>query len=331
MGEDRKKKGNGGKIRISLICFLPVCVLISCFSVIVLSAMGLMNVVYDGSVENVEVLLNNTSIDDSIIGIDESDLPKETVPDTSFETSVPPETNVPEENNPTTPPDDIIIDENDRILKLTEPATADYFKDTLFLGDSRMLGLALSSQDIGATFYASVGLAINQLETKKISKGMTAIELMKNDSKQYSKIYMMFGLNELGWVYAHRFAESYKEAVLKIRSIYPSADICIMSIMPVSEKANINSFTPESANLRIAEYNALLLELVGEIDAWYLESYELFANERGFLPIEMSSDGIHLRADSNKALMNYISNHLLGGNNQYVNTNEERMKKESVT
>ncbi len=340
MGENKEQKGNGSKIRIVLICFLPVCILLSCFSVIFLSAMGLMNVVYDGSTENVEGLLNNINIDDSIIGIDEADLPKETVADTSFDNSFPPETNIPEETLPLLPPDnmpdDTITTQNDRILKITETATADYFNDALFLGDSRMVGLALSSQDIGATFYASVGLALNQLETKKISKDLTALELMENDEKQYKKIYMMFGLNELGWAYANKFAENYKEAILKVRSIYPDADICVMSIMPVSEKANIKSFTPETANLRIAEYNSLLLELVQEIDAWYLPSYELFADERGFLPTHLSSDGIHLRADSNKKLMNYISNHmLLGVNNQYVNTSEEKDKeiinKDSVT
>ncbi|MBR4295230.1 MAG: hypothetical protein IKT56_00130 [Clostridia bacterium] len=202
----------------------------------------------------------------------------------------------------------------DRILKETLPVSDEYFEQTLFIGDSRMLGLHLSCQDIKATFYAAVGLSINQLNTKDFIKvdsetSYTVMEAIEKDGREYKRVYLMFGLNELGWSYPSVFIRSVADTIVQLRELCPEAEMCIMAVMPVSEEANVSIYKGNVANERIREYNAMLLELASDIGCWYLDTYNLFSDEQGSLPKDFAPDGIHLYSGKNRILMNFILSH----------------------
>lgn len=202
----------------------------------------------------------------------------------------------------------------DHILKETLAADEKYFENTLFIGDSRMLGLGMSCQNLGATFYAAVGLSINQLNTKKVinvdsETSYTVMEAVENSDKDFKRIYLMFGLNELGWAYPSVFVRSIGSAIERLTELCPEAEICIMAIMPISADKSVSIYTGHEANARIREYNALLLQLASEMNCWYLDSYNLLADEEGNLPGGFAADGIHMYSEQNKKLMNYIACH----------------------
>ena len=202
----------------------------------------------------------------------------------------------------------------EHILRETAVVGEDYFSETLFIGDSRMLGLSMTWKDSGATFYSAVGLSINQLNTKKVIKvdaetSYTVMEAIENDGRDYKRIYMMFGLNELGWGYPSVFVRSVKTAIEQIKVLCPNAEFCIMGIMAIAADKSVSIYTGPVANERIREFNTLLLGLASEIDCWYLDTYNLLADAEGNLPGSFAPDGIHLYSEQNNKIIAYISNH----------------------
>ena len=76
-----------------------------------------------------------------------------------------------------------------------------YFSDALFIGDSRTEGLALYGSLTNADFFSSVGLSIFKVTEKAAGNPNTgeSVTLSQNlAQKQYGKVYIMLGLNELG-------------------------------------------------------------------------------------------------------------------------------------
>ncbi len=225
-----------------------------------------------------------------------------------------------EENTPSVNPPPTVIERPavgeaaDHILKPTLPACDDYFDETLFIGDSRMVGLSMVCQDIGAAFYSAVGLSINQLGTKKVIKidaenSYTVMEAIENDQRDFKRVYMMFGLNELGWSYPSVFIRSVRNAIEQIETLCPNAEICIMAIMPIAADKKVSIYEGAEANQRIREYNSLLLQLASDMNCWYLDSYYFLADDVGNLPDEFAPDGIHLYSEQNRKLIDYISCH----------------------
>ena len=91
----------------------------------------------------------------------------------------------------------------DTEVPMTEMTTvdADYFDDALMIGDSRTVGLKEYGTLGNATFYCDSGLSIYDLENKKIMvDGIGKVSISDLlASHTYHKIYLMLGINELGY------------------------------------------------------------------------------------------------------------------------------------
>ncbi len=304
--------------KLLLFC-IPLAFSLSFVGIIVISAIGMLRpdqMLWKGfkGVDTLEKLPPETN---SLASIEESDAvefiklntPSETSSDT-YETNTPsaPEIN-PDHGDA---PDKGQV--RDHILKETAVVADDYFADTLFIGDSRMVGLGMIGQSTGATFYAGVGLSINQLNRKKIIKvnadlSYTVMEAIEKGEKVYKRVYLMFGLNELGWAYPSVFVRSVDDAVTQLRELCPGIEICLMAIMPISADKSVSIYTGAAANERIREFNSLLLQLASDRDCWYLDTYNLFADENGALPENFAADGIHMYSEQYKTLLAYIRSH----------------------
>ncbi|MBQ8208760.1 MAG: hypothetical protein IJZ89_08515 [Clostridia bacterium] len=300
--------------------YIPLTLLIAVASVLMLSAIHFMSsgeMTWTGF-EKVNQLRLSPIDTDSILAIDESLAAyiieankQETEADTTEKEEDP---NAPISNPGKTDENPESGEIRDHILKVTAAVGEDYFADTLFIGDSRMLGLSMTWQDSGATFYASVGLSINQLNTKKVIKAdaetaYTVMEAIERDEKDYKRIYLMFGLNELGWGYPSVFVRSVKTAIEQIREYCPNAEFCIMAIMPIAIDKTVSIYTGPVANERIREFNTMLLGLASELNCWYLDTYNLLADAEGNLPEGFAADGIHMYSEQNKRIISYISTH----------------------
>ena len=201
----------------------------------------------------------------------------------------------------------------DYTAPVPESAAVDdsYFDDAVFIGDSRTEGFMLYAGPSGADYLTAVGLMVDTIFTqpyiKQGDKKVTVMDALAG--MEFSKVYIMLGVNELGWVYSSIFQEYYGRIIDRIREINPDAIIYIESILPVSaEKSEKDSVYN---NPRIDEFNQLLKDLAAEKEVYYLNVAEAVADETGCLPAEGTFDGVHLKPDYCKLWKEYLTTHTI--------------------
>lgn len=193
----------------------------------------------------------------------------------------------------------------------TAPPKADnaYFDDAVFIGDSRTEGLMLYGGLSNAAFYTHKGLMVNTIFTKEAVKdGDQKITIMKALEKhKFRKVYVMLGVNELGWVYEQVFIQRYGELVDELKRLQPDAVIYIQSIMPVSQSRSQNDKVFNNERIRL--YNSLIVEMCREKGVQYLNVSEAVQDENGVLPAEATTDGIHLKPAYCVKCGDYLKSH----------------------
>lgn len=206
-------------------------------------------------------------------------------------------------------------------VPLSDPVDDDYFESSLFIGDSRTVGLYNYSGVIG-NCYAKVGLSIkNVLSTAFVevpseegTETVTVIDAIKQNSDSFSKVYICFGLNELGWVSSQVFINTYDYVIDQIRELLPDIPIYVQAIIPVTQEVSDENYNGIN-NDRIAEYNQLIAEMAFENQVYYLETTEVFGSDCGYvLDPDKSFDGIHLNKDASLTLLEYLRIHTVEGN-----------------
>lgn len=190
------------------------------------------------------------------------------------------------------------------------PAVEDsYFDDAVFIGDSRTEGLIINTGLSNATSYVYKGLMVDTVFTKPAvnqdGKKRSVMDAMK--STQFSKVYIMLGINETGWVYSQIFQSKYGDIIDGIREINPGAVIYIQGIIPVSSK--VSSTHRYITNAKINEYNLLLRELAEEKQVFYVDTENAAAAGDGSLPADAAADGIHLVKDYCEKWLDYLKTH----------------------
>ena len=186
-----------------------------------------------------------------------------------------------------------------------------YFNDAIFLGDSRTLGISDYAGLDEADFYCDSGMMIFKLlEPEGVTYQKTGnkedVSLVLQQ-KQYGKVYMMLGMNELGYGNTEMYLEKYREVVEQIREWQPNAIIYIMANLHVSREKN----NPETEfnNININDKNAASASLANGTDIFYLDANPLFTDEEGYLNAELSFDGVHLYAQHYDAWREFLLEH----------------------
>ncbi len=208
------------------------------------------------------------------------------------------------------------------VLAQTDEVDDAYLKNTLFVGDSRIQGLGIAcSSTTPATFFGVQSCTASQIDTREgvsmtvngVTKTLTIIDAIKQDGRQFERVYMMFGINELGsGGGTSAIICGYKTAVSKVREVQPTAQICIMGVMPVFNSCSyVSGYTGEVANPKILALNEALITMAEELEAYYLDTYHLFATSDGQLRSDASKDGIHLTAAASREMMEYIKTHAI--------------------
>lgn len=270
---------------------------------------------------------NDEAIGDVVIGVD---------PDKDDDAS-----DGEENNNPEKDPDDTTDSETTSpvvnpqpnntggVVPQSDAVSMSYFDDAVFIGDSRTQGLQMYSGIKNGTFLALRGLSISTVSTYKFvdvtmgdhTETMTvtdALRLMK-----FGKVYISFGLNELGWQSNTIFAETYRDFIRKIKEINPSAIIYVENIIPMTKSASETSYA-STGNAKIKVYNELIEKVCADEGVYYLDLASHFSDDEGNLDearFETSTDGVHFKSAAYKEWANYLLTH----------TAEGMMKNTSVT
>lgn len=189
----------------------------------------------------------------------------------------------------------------------------DYFEDALFIGDSRVEGLALYSGIDNADFAYKEGLTVQGLMDEKIAHIDDAILTLPEllSSKQYKKIYIMLGVNELGYDTDYFVAE-YMKKIEEIMDAQPDAIVFMMGCMYVSSKYSANDDIINNDN--IDDKNNGIAAYANGIDLFYFDVNTALAGDDGGLKEEYTWDDIHLQAQYYELWENYLLEHGLNDN-----------------
>lgn len=194
-------------------------------------------------------------------------------------------------------------------VPISNPVDAAYFDDAVFIGDSRTEGLFLNTGLSNATFLAHMGLMVDTAFTRSLfnvdGEKVSVIDALK--AADFSKVYIMLGINETGWAYSSVFVQKYGELIDAIREINPEAILYIQAIMPVSQ--TVSDSHSYIKNAKISTYNQLLQGLAEEKRVYYLDTAGAVAGEDGALPEDAAPDGIHLVRSYCEKWLDYLMGH----------------------
>lgn len=184
-----------------------------------------------------------------------------------------------------------------------------YFTNSAFLGNSLIQGFMGYSgikvgDNLGLTSL-SVFNAFSKADFKtEAGKKITVMEALA--LKEYERVYVLFGINEIGSGET-KFIDEYKLIIDKIKELQPNAQIYIQSILPVT--ATKSSSNQVFSNTRINRFNELIQELTKDEQVYFLNVGESLKGTDGALIKEASSDGVHLRSEYYKVWYDYLKTH----------------------
>ena len=176
-----------------------------------------------------------------------------------------------------------------------------------FIGDSRTQGFIMYNGLKEVQDYSYIGLMVDTAVTKKFVKTddgnkITLLEDMKN--KNIKKVYIMLGVNELGWSYPEVFKLKYGELIDSIREVKPDCKIYLQSIIPVTKsKSNSDDIYNNS---KIAKYNEYIKEVAKDKNVNYLDVKSVKIDSESNLTESASTDGIHIGKNYCQKWLEYL-------------------------
>lgn len=169
------------------------------------------------------------------------------------------------------------------------------FENTLFIGDSRAEGIAEYAGIEGATFYTASGMSVytvhKQRRINSLNRRTNLAEILAE--KQYERIYVILGINELGYNYDITM-ERFKELVEELEAAQPSAQIILNANLHVTAKKAAKDVNYN--NVSIDRMNEGLAQIAKERGHVYLDVNPIFDDEEGALGEAYTLDDTHVLA-----------------------------------
>ena len=186
-----------------------------------------------------------------------------------------------------------------------------WFENTLFIGDSRMLGLSLYARSGNAHYFAAASINFSTVLKNKIGDQGNFEEQKLEEllsSHQYDKIVVNIGLNDAGYGKTW-FEKNLGKFMETVRRLQPDAKIILNGIMPVTKSYIKNSKYGgdhwEPATL--AKLNEILKSYANGTDVFYIDCNDYFADSNGYLYKELTGDGCHPTAKHYKTWREWMN------------------------
>ena len=167
------------------------------------------------------------------------------------------------------------------------------FGNVLFIGDSRTVGLKDYADLGGADIFAENGLNVFRLFKDAINvpgKGQVTLEslLLAN---QYDKIYIMLGINEIGYN-LDKVIEKYGQELDTLQSYQPSTTIYIQANLMIQKSRSDRDSVYNNANMQyLNDHIAAFADGAKRI---FIDVNPLFSDGAGNLASQYAYDDFHL-------------------------------------
>lgn len=174
-------------------------------------------------------------------------------------------------------------------------ASAEYFDDALFIGDSRTVGLSEYGGLGNAEVFADTGMSVYKIlkmeQMCRDGEKRTLEALLQEYS--YKKIYLMLGINEQGYDFEPTM-EKYRQLTERIRELQPEAILFLEANLHITRE---ESESPSvHTNEKLNQFNEAVARMADGKTSFYLDVNELFDDGEGNLAEEYTADGAHIFA-----------------------------------
>lgn len=180
------------------------------------------------------------------------------------------------------------------------------YANSLFIGDSRMVGIKKFSGLEEGTFYADTGMSIyNVYRGEKVEGYPRKIKLedLLADA-DFDRIYVMMGINELGYHFDVTKSH-YDEFINFLREREPDAEIYLQANLHVTAKSSARDSVHNNEGLD--RMNEMLAEYVDGEHIFYMDINPMFDDENGALDSEYTGDGVHVKGKYHAAWLEWIT------------------------
>lgn len=234
--------------------------------------------------------------------------------------------------------DEVLTDSDNTVIEATSETTTleltaeqkqtvvDFYKNTVFVGDSIMSGFAMYSKEpeimneitfLSAASYG-VDAALKNTGIMYQGESKPLIEHLKVINPD--KIFINLGVNELNGVPAKKVGDKYGQLIENIKEAVPDSDIYVMGVTYFVEGKETETYN----NATIREYNSYIQENAENWGITYIDLPSKLSDSKGYLPAEWSSDGrIHHNQAGYDQWMTLLKETALKYSNTTNNNTEE--------
>lgn len=222
------------------------------------------------------------------------DLPVSSVSEESLAETVPVENDTPvEEAAAVTDVSESSDEINSSEISPFFTADRSYFDDALFIGDSRTVGL-YEYGDLGnALVLADSGMNVYKVFQRSFELPSGESKMLEEilAERQFGKIYVMLGINELGYDF-EQTVKVYKDMIGQIEAMQPDAIIYLQANLHITEKKSEKSEIYNNENIN--RFNLKVQQMTDSKTRFFLDANELFDDEKGNLSVEYTVDEAHI-------------------------------------
>ena len=189
----------------------------------------------------------------------------------------------------------------------------DYFRDALFIGDSVTQGFGVYDDYkdwMRVCAYKGIGPQ-NVLQNMVGQRpDNTSIEMWDDIMVQQgvANIYILFGANALLAQSDEAFLKYYGDLLDRLCEQFPGVPIYVQSLTPTT--LAYGQKRPALSRDHLREVNEAVAQMAVDKGLYYVDLWEVLADEEGYLRADLSGDGLHLHDGSKyRPWLDYLATH----------------------
>ncbi len=196
-----------------------------------------------------------------------------------------------------------------------ERVADEWFDGAVFLGDSRTEGLQLFGGLAYGDFYWHRGMNVFRADDSKYAYfdigGEKTTLLGTLRVKKYKAVYLMLGINELGYQ-EEAYSAALSELVDGMIEAQPEAVIYLQTMPPVNDqKARDFDISPYISTKNVNKFNEAIARIAEEKRVVLLDTASIYRGPDGQLPSELTGDGVHFTSSGYKRWADFLRTHTM--------------------
>ncbi len=199
-------------------------------------------------------------------------------------------------------------------LEEGEPAEDDsVFDNAAFLGDSRTEGFQIWGGIHTGNYFWKRGISVFGVDSEKYTfdvDGETLTMLGVLGKKQFTSVYIMIGINELGYS-PEEYEEGLGAFLDQVIQLQPDAVIYLQTLPPLNDQLAIEHLSDHDRNERVDAFNEVIVRVAEAKRVVLLDTASIYRGEDGQLPYDMSADGCHFKGNYYPMWGDYLRCHVM--------------------